>query len=158
MKEYFEYLTELRDGGTINMMGAPRELQYKFGLDKAEAREIFSKWCDSLKNEQCQARDTPVAAPSVLWRQGFILGKTSGLVVVRRLTTTKRLNEETSMENAEFNAELRDCNRINEIAEQREVSRDEQAYHNACDQGHDWDDYEDPVNLYGEDGFYGFNG
>ena len=62
------------------------------------------------------------------------------------------------MGNAEFNAELRDCTRINEIAEQREVSRDEQAYHNACDQGHDWDDYEDPVNLYGEDGFYGFNG
>ena len=62
------------------------------------------------------------------------------------------------MENAEFNAELRDCNRINEIAEQREVSRDEQAYDNACDQGHDWDDYEDPVNLYGQDGFFGFNG
>ena len=73
-----------------------------------------------------------------------------------------------------FNAELRDCARINEIqeqrapvaqereldehdlrvaqaeweAEQRETSRDEQAYHNACDQGHDWDDY-DPVDLYG---------
>ncbi len=54
-----------------------------------------------------------------------------------------------------FNAELRDCARINEIQEQRapvaqerEVSRDEQAYHNACDQGHDWDDY-DPVDLYG---------
>ena len=62
------------------------------------------------------------------------------------------------MENAEFNAELRDCNRINEIAEQREVSRDEQAYDNACDQGHDWDDYEAPVNLYGQDGYFGFNG
>ena len=55
-----------------------------------------------------------------------------------------------------FNAELRDCARINEIQEQRapvaqerEVSRDEQAYHNACDQGHDWDDYDDPVDLYG---------
>jgi hypothetical protein len=53
-----------------------------------------------------------------------------------------------------FNAELRDCARINEVQEQRapvaerEVSRDEQAYHNACDQGHDWDDY-DPVDLYG---------
>ena len=54
-----------------------------------------------------------------------------------------------------FNAELRDCARINEIQEQRapvaqerEISRDEQAYHNACDQGHDWDDY-DPVDLYG---------
>ena len=57
-----------------------------------------------------------------------------------------------------FNAELRDCARINERdlrvaqadweAEQREASRDEQAYHNACDQGHDWDDY-DPVDLDG---------
>ena len=64
-----------------------------------------------------------------------------------------------------FNAELRDCARINEIQEQRapvaqerEISRDEQAYHNACDQGHDWDDYDDPVNLYGEDGYFGFDG
>ena len=64
-----------------------------------------------------------------------------------------------------FNAELRDCARINEIQEQRapvaqerEISRDEQAYYNACDQGHDWDDYDDPVNLYGEDGYFGFNG
>ena len=59
------------------------------------------------------------------------------------------------MNDSLFNAELRDCARINEIQEQRapvaqkrEISRDEQAYHNACDQGHDWDDY-DPVDLYG---------
>tara|TARA_B100000427_G_scaffold65324_1_gene51854 strand:- start:36 stop:245 length:210 start_codon:yes stop_codon:yes gene_type:complete len=69
------------------------------------------------------------------------------------------------MNDSLFNAELRDCARINEIQEQRapvaqerEISRDEQAYHNACDQGHDWDDYDDPVNLYGEDGYFGFNG
>ena len=69
------------------------------------------------------------------------------------------------MNDAAFNAELRDCARINEIQEQRapvaqerEISRDEQAYHNACDQGHDWDDYDDPVNLYGEDGYFGFDG
>jgi hypothetical protein len=30
------------------------------------------------------------------------------------------------MTNSLFNAELRDCARVNEIAEQREVSRDEQ--------------------------------
>ena len=59
------------------------------------------------------------------------------------------------MNDSLFNAELRDCDRINEIqgqrapvAQEREMSRDEQAYHNACDQGHDWDDY-DPVDLYG---------
>ena len=49
MQEYFEYLTDLRDSGTMNMMGAPRELEYEFGLDRAEAREVFSKWCESLK-------------------------------------------------------------------------------------------------------------
>jgi hypothetical protein len=48
MKEYFEFLTELRDGGTMNMMGAPRELQYEFGLDKTEARKIFKLWTEQL--------------------------------------------------------------------------------------------------------------
>ena len=52
MSEYFKYLNELRDGGTMNMMGAPRELQYEFGLDRAEAREIFSKWCESLEGKK----------------------------------------------------------------------------------------------------------
>ena len=49
MQEYFKFLTDLRDGGTINMMGAPRELQLNCGLNKADAREVFSKWCESLK-------------------------------------------------------------------------------------------------------------
>jgi len=48
MSEYFEYLTELRDGGTMNMMWAPTMLQADFDLDKKEAREVFSKWCESL--------------------------------------------------------------------------------------------------------------
>ena len=43
MQEYFEYLEDLRDSGSMNMMGAPRELQYEFDLDRAEAREVFSK-------------------------------------------------------------------------------------------------------------------
>ena len=47
--EYFEYLDELREGGTINMMGAPRELQYEFGLDKTEARKVFQLWTETLK-------------------------------------------------------------------------------------------------------------
>jgi hypothetical protein len=41
---YFVYLDELREGGTINMMGAPRELQFEFGIDKLEARKIFGLW------------------------------------------------------------------------------------------------------------------
>ena len=50
MEEYFEYLTELQAGGTMNMMWAPTMLQADFDLDKKEAREIFSKWCESLKS------------------------------------------------------------------------------------------------------------
>ena len=49
MKEYFEYLAELQAGGTMNMMWAPTMLQADFDLEKKEAREIFSKWCESLK-------------------------------------------------------------------------------------------------------------
>ena len=49
MEEDFEVLNLLRGSGSINMMGAPRELEYAFGLDRAEAREVFSKWCESLK-------------------------------------------------------------------------------------------------------------
>ena len=51
LSEYFECLPESRDGGTMNMMWAPTMLQADFDLDKKEAREIFSKWCESLKNE-----------------------------------------------------------------------------------------------------------
>ena len=42
--EYFVYLDNLRQSGTINMMGAPRELQHDFGIDKIEARKIFGLW------------------------------------------------------------------------------------------------------------------
>ena len=46
--EYFVYLDELRESGTINMMGAPRELQNDFGLDKVEARKIFGLWAEQF--------------------------------------------------------------------------------------------------------------
>ena len=29
MQEYFEFLEDLRDSGSINMMGAPRELEMR---------------------------------------------------------------------------------------------------------------------------------
>ena len=92
MQEYFEFLSDLRDGGSMNMMGAPRELQLNFGLNKADAREVFSKWCDSLKNEQCQARDTPVADPSgsIQRRQGFILSISYQLLIEERLWTGQK--------------------------------------------------------------------
>ena len=45
----FIYLDELRESGKINMMGAPRELQYEFDIDKIEARKIFGLWTETLK-------------------------------------------------------------------------------------------------------------
>ena len=49
MTEYFEYLTDLRDGGSMNMMWAPTMLQSRFDLSVKESREVFSKWGESLK-------------------------------------------------------------------------------------------------------------
>jgi hypothetical protein len=46
--EHFVYLDELRESGTINMMGAPRELQFEFGIDKIEARKIFGLWANQF--------------------------------------------------------------------------------------------------------------
>ena len=48
-EKYFEYLTELRDGGTMNMMWAPTMLQADFDFSVKESREVFSKWCKSLE-------------------------------------------------------------------------------------------------------------
>ena len=49
--QYFEWLTELRDSGRINMMGASIELQDEFDLNRADARRIFNDWCKSLTNK-----------------------------------------------------------------------------------------------------------
>jgi hypothetical protein len=50
--EYFVYLDELRESGTINMMGAPREMQCEFGIDKLEARNIFQLWCLNFESAE----------------------------------------------------------------------------------------------------------
>ena len=52
MNEYFEYLTDLRDGGTMNMMWGPTMLQSRFDLSVKESREVFQKWCESLAESQ----------------------------------------------------------------------------------------------------------
>ena len=49
MTEYFEYLTDLRDGGSMNMMWGPTMLQSRFDLSVKESCEVFSKWCKSLE-------------------------------------------------------------------------------------------------------------
>ena len=56
MEEYFGFLTDFRDMGFINMMGAPRELQYEFGLDRAEAREVFNQWCKHLEENNADTQ------------------------------------------------------------------------------------------------------
>ena len=45
---YFEFLNDLRESGIMNMMGAPRELQHEFCLNKVQAREIFQLWTETL--------------------------------------------------------------------------------------------------------------
>ena len=49
MREYFEYLAELRDSGVVNMFGAAPYLQERFGLDRAEARDVLVKWMKSFE-------------------------------------------------------------------------------------------------------------
>jgi len=49
MKEYFEYLTNLRDSGVTNMYGAAVYLQRDFGLSRQESRDILLKWMESFK-------------------------------------------------------------------------------------------------------------
>lgn len=51
MKEYFEYLAELRDSGVVNMFGATPFLQEEFGLDKVTARAVLVKWMKSFDND-----------------------------------------------------------------------------------------------------------
>lgn len=49
MKDYFEFLDKVRNGGDINMLGAPKYLQAEFGLTKKESYDIWSKWAQSFK-------------------------------------------------------------------------------------------------------------
>ena len=50
MKEYFDYLDELRLSGETNMFGAAPYLQATFGIDIGEARNILQKWMNNFGN------------------------------------------------------------------------------------------------------------
>ena len=41
---HMEYLKELRDDGSVNMMGAGPYLQREFGVTRREARDIVLYW------------------------------------------------------------------------------------------------------------------
>jgi hypothetical protein len=49
MKQYFDYLEQLRKSGVTNMFGAAPYLQQEFGLTKHQARDILMKWMGSYK-------------------------------------------------------------------------------------------------------------
>jgi|TARA_R110002020_G_scaffold279436_1_gene495167 hypothetical protein len=38
-----------------------------------------------------------------------------------------------------------------------ELAKAQADWEAACDQGHDWNDYDEPIDLYGEDGYFGFD-
>jgi hypothetical protein len=48
MKEYFDYLVELRDSGVTNMWGAAPYLEQEFGLSHQEARDVLIAWIESF--------------------------------------------------------------------------------------------------------------
>ena len=49
MKQYFDYLEQLRKSGVTNMFGAGPYLQQEFGLTRQDARDILVKWMESYK-------------------------------------------------------------------------------------------------------------
>ena len=49
--DYFDMLTEVRDSGVMNMMGAPRYLQENFGMSRQDARRTFILWVEHLQEE-----------------------------------------------------------------------------------------------------------
>ena len=59
-KKYSDFLTALRDSGTVNMFGAAPHLQAEFGLDKREAREILANWMRSFKESLQEALNPEV--------------------------------------------------------------------------------------------------
>jgi hypothetical protein len=48
MKEYFDYLVELRDSGVTNMWGAAPYLEQEFGLSRQDARDVLIAWIESF--------------------------------------------------------------------------------------------------------------
>lgn len=46
--EMYEYLDNLREGRTINMLGARPYLMRKFGLNFGEAREVLAAWVEGF--------------------------------------------------------------------------------------------------------------
>ena len=52
VREEFEYLTELRDSGAVNMFGAAPYLAEEFGLDRREAKQVLLEWMRWVEKER----------------------------------------------------------------------------------------------------------
>ena len=50
--EWFTFLTDLRDSGAMNMMGAPRMIHEEFGVPLQEARDIFTRCTKHLQKQR----------------------------------------------------------------------------------------------------------
>ena len=48
-EHYFATLNELRERGEVNMMSAPSLLRELYGLERAEAYDIFKAWTKSIR-------------------------------------------------------------------------------------------------------------
>jgi len=48
-EDYFGFLNELKESGSMNMMEAPRLLESEYGLSNGDARRIFFAWIESFK-------------------------------------------------------------------------------------------------------------
>jgi len=49
MKEYFDYLVELRDSGEVNMWGAAPYLETAFDLSHSDAKKVLIAWIESFE-------------------------------------------------------------------------------------------------------------
>lgn len=50
-KVMYEYLIHVRDSGKINMAGAAKILEHKFGLDRHDAKDVLLAWVKWCKGE-----------------------------------------------------------------------------------------------------------
>ena len=57
LKEYFDFLNDLRESGVVNMFGAAKNLYDKFELTMDEARSVLLEWMDSFNDEDDEAED-----------------------------------------------------------------------------------------------------
>ena len=56
VREEYIWLNRLREGGTTNMFGAAPYLEFEFGFDRREAKQVLMEWMKWV-NENPSNRD-----------------------------------------------------------------------------------------------------